>query len=133
MKKRPACIFASSIGRVLCICIGSRPHRAHFHRFRRRGSLCRLQVIGEAALLFNVGGDHAGANPCGILADSSPFCHSTATTSSGLRLGITPTNHTFGRCQVGFGYLSADGPITCAVPVLPAKSMPARSSAPAVW
>src|ERR1700750_2930772 len=63
-----------------------------------------------------------------------PCSQRTATTISGLRRGATPTNHEFAR-----ELTSLDTDLapklwftTCAVPVLPAKSMPSRCEERAV-
>ncbi len=54
--------------------------------------------------------------------------------AQGCGVGVTPTNHTFGFVDLALFVLSnASWLITCAVPVLPPKSMPSRCSPPAVW
>src|ERR1700742_3247496 len=63
-----------------------------------------------------------------------PCSHRTATTMSGLRRGATPTNHAFARWLTSLDTDLAPKLwfTTCAVPVLPAKSMPSRCEERAV-
>jgi hypothetical protein len=87
-------LFGRLVPSVLGGGCGSSPHRAHL---RRRPLSSRAPGCAPAG----AASPRRPTQPwrrCGQgnQLNLFPFCQSTATTSSGLRVGVTPTNHTLG-------------------------------------